>query len=383
MGRPTNPLNATLNVFEFSIMMQTISATQEFYRTCIVAVGMFLNCIVILVVTSSQQLRYPRHVFWAAISFFECLFLVQCALELAVIVNHDHLACQVFVLLCTVDYSVLLLCILLAAFDRYLSIVRYEWYKKNVTVRNVIVLITMTSALTLLIVTIPFWTGYQSIYTCTENLIHLHCVLAWDLFLGIVCVVLHFKIFVETKTVIRQYLPCYRHTPITVRFVNSPVRPSIASSGLRRETSPIGERVLFAFPEIPSSVNCPDGNASHLHSALSIDHLGAGCFPWTHSNSKISRLEVQAALNMSVNVLPFWLCTFPVSSYAIGLYWCIRLEGDCSPILLTWPYMWNFFLLHSIYNPVMYMLSSSEFQRAILHILRKLINKCQLQPPAN
>lgn len=97
-------------------MMQTISATQEFYRTCIVAVGMFLNCIVILVVTSSQQLRYPRHVFWAAISFFECLFLVQCALELAVIVNHDHLACQVFVLLCTVDYSVLLLCILLGRF---------------------------------------------------------------------------------------------------------------------------------------------------------------------------------------------------------------------------------------------------------------------------
>ncbi|XP_057369339.1 uncharacterized protein LOC130690340 [Daphnia carinata] len=369
-------------------MMQTITTTQEFYRTCVVAVGTFLNCIVILVVTSSQQLRYPRHIFWAAISFSECLFLVQCALELAVIVNHDQLACQVFVLMCSVDYSVLLLCILLAALDRYLSIVRYEWYKKNVTVRNVIVLISTTSALTLVIVTIPFWTGYQSIYTCTENLIHLHWVLAWDLVLGTVCVVLHFKIFVETKTIIRQYLPCYRHKPITVRFVTAPVRTSVASSGPRRETSPIGERVLFAFPEIPSSVNCADGNASHSHSAdaqlaLSIDHLGAGCFPWMQSRSKISRLEVQAALNMSVNVLPFCLCTFPVSSYAIGLYWCIRLEGDCSAILRTWPYMWNFFLLHSIYNPVMYMLSSSEFQRAILHTIRKLINKCQLQATGN
>ncbi|KAI9558837.1 hypothetical protein GHT06_015626 [Daphnia sinensis] len=381
MGKPTNPLNATLNVYEFPLMMQTITATQEIYRTCIVAVGLFLNCVVILVVTSSQQLRYPRHIFWAAISLFECLFLVQCALELAVIVNQDRLACPVFVLMCSADYSLLLLCLLLAAFDRYLSIVRYEWYKKNVTVRNVIILISITSALTLVIVTIPFWTGYLSIYTYTLNLTHLHCVLAWDLFLGTVCVVLHFKIFVETKTVIRQYLPCYRHTPITVRFVTSPVRPSIASSGPRREAS--GERVLFTFPDMPSSV---DGNASHLHSAdaqlgLSID--GHGCFPWMHSGSKVSRLEVQAALNMSVNVLPFWLCTFPVSCYAIGLYWCIRLEGDCSIILRSWPYMWEFFLLHSIYNPVMYMLSSSEFQRAILHIIRKLINKCQLQAPGN
>jgi 5-hydroxytryptamine receptor 1 len=78
---------------------------------------------------------------------------------------------------------------------------------------------------------------------------------------------------------------------------------------------------------------------------------------------------------MSVNVLPFWLCTFPVSCYAIGLYWCIRLEGDCSAILLTWLCMWDFSLLHSIYNPVMYMMSSSEFRRALFHFAREVEEK--------
>lgn len=156
----------------------------------------------------------------------------------------------------------------------------------------------------------------------------------------------------------------------------------------RTETSPTAGKIVLVIPEAPS-VNSGNGNPPYLHSAdaqqaLTIDHFGTRWLPSIHtSSSKISRLEIQAALNMSVNVLPFWFCTFPVSCYAIGLYWCIRTEGDCSTILRTWPYMWNFFLLHSIYNPVMYMLYSCEFRRAILHITRKLVNKCQLQAQGN
>jgi 5-hydroxytryptamine receptor 1 len=41
--------------------------------------------------------------------------------------------------------------------------------------------------------------------------------------------------------------------------------------------------------------------------------------------------------------------------------------------------MWDFFLLHSIYNPVMYMMSSSELRRALFHFARKLMNKFHIQ----
>jgi hypothetical protein len=69
------------------------------------------------------------------------------------------------VILASVNYSILLLC--LAALDHYLAIARYEWYKKKVTNCGVIVLISNTSALTFVIITSPFWTGYLT-------LVHLH-----------------------------------------------------------------------------------------------------------------------------------------------------------------------------------------------------------------
>ena len=214
--------------FDFPYMRQEVTVIQERLRISIVTVGMILNGLIIFVVASSRQLRkYPRHVFWAVISLFECLFLTECVLELAVIVNKNHLACRVFVLLASVDYCILLTCLSLAAFDRYLSIVRYEWYKQSVTGRGVIILLSIASFLTFVVVTCPFWTGYLSIYTCTVNLAHVYWVFVWDLCLGIVCVVLHFKIFVESKKLIRQYKSTYHREPMTIKFTkHSTILPS-------------------------------------------------------------------------------------------------------------------------------------------------------------
>lgn len=181
--------------FDFPIVLQNITSAQEFFQASLVVVGTLLNSSVVFVVSFSRQLRYPRHLFWAAISFVECIFLIQCALELTVILNHNYLACRLYVILASVDYSILLLLLSLAAFDRYLAIIRYEWYKQSVTNQGVLLVIVITSMLTFVMITSPFWTGYKSIYTCTLNLAHVHWVLAWNLFLGILCVVLHYRIF--------------------------------------------------------------------------------------------------------------------------------------------------------------------------------------------
>ena len=97
--------NTKISAFDFNVMEQNITVFQEFYRTSVVTVAMFLNCVVILVVGNSRQLRYPRHVFWAGISLFECLFLVQVALEMYIILTKDPIACRFYVFICTVDYS--------------------------------------------------------------------------------------------------------------------------------------------------------------------------------------------------------------------------------------------------------------------------------------
>lgn len=225
MNRSTTlTANETLtirNKFEFEIIGHQVPFVQQVFRLTVVAVGLFLNCFVLLIVSCCRQLRFPRHVFWAAVSFVDCIFLAEIVLELAVKVNHDRLACRFFVLLASADYSILLICLSLAAFDRYLAIARYEWYKRKVTIKSVILLLTGLSSLTFIIITCPFWTGYKSIDSCTVNMTMVHWVFAWDLLLGFVCVILHVKIFIQSRNVIREYLPSFHQPPITLRFINS------------------------------------------------------------------------------------------------------------------------------------------------------------------
>lgn len=233
MNGPTS--NETLNPrnkFEFEIIGQQVSYVQQVFRLTVVAVGMLLNWFVLLIVSCSRQLRFPRHIFWAVVSLVDCIFLAEIVLELAVIVNHDRLACRFFVLLASADYSVLLLCLSLAAFDRYLAIAHYEWYKRKVTTKNVILLLAGSIFLTFIIITSPFWTGYKSINNCTVNMTLVFWVFTWDLLLGIVCVILQVKIFIESRNVIRQYLPSFHQPPIRLRFINSSaVRLSHQSQG--------------------------------------------------------------------------------------------------------------------------------------------------------
>lgn len=231
-GLTTSSANETLSIrnkFEFEIIGQQVTFVQQVFRLTVVTVGVLLNCFVLLIVSCCRQLRFPRHIFWAAVSLVDCIFLAEIVLELAVKVNHDRLACRFFVLLASADYSILLICLSLAAFDRYLAIARYEWYKRKVTVKSVILLLAGLISLTLIIITCPFWTGYKSIDSCTVNMTLVHWVFAWDLLLGFVCVILHVKIFIKSRNVIRQYLPGFHQPPITMRFINSPaIRSSLA-----------------------------------------------------------------------------------------------------------------------------------------------------------
>lgn len=95
------------------------------------------------------------------------------------------------------------------------------------------------------------------------------------------------------------------------------------------------------------------------------------CFSWFFNRPKLNRLEILAALNMSVNILPVWICTFPVTLNAIAIYWCIRLQQNCPVIYQINPYLRDMFLFHNTYTPLMYMFTSTEFKRALIHFKQK------------
>ena len=209
-----------LSNLDIPVNLQPMSTQQQIFRWTIIAVGFILNCILLIVLLGSRQLRYPRHLFWVAIGFINQFYLIQCMIEIIAIVYNDEIACQMFVLNAGVGYSLLLVCLSLYALDRYLAVAHHEWYKEKVT--NRVVLIAISGALTVsyIGITSPFWTGFKKINTCTINLTHVHWVLAWNLLLGIFCLSLHIKIYLESRSMIRQY-PKINHTPYIVHFLRN------------------------------------------------------------------------------------------------------------------------------------------------------------------
>jgi hypothetical protein len=95
------------------------------------------------------------------------------------------------------------------------------------------------------------------------------------------------------------------------------------------------------------------------------------CFAWFRTRPKISRLEIHAALSLSINFLPVWLCTFPVTLNAIAIYWCFRLGTSCPTLFRINPFICDLFLIQIVYNPLMCMYTSKEFKRALAHLKQK------------
>lgn len=195
--------------------------TQQVYRYLIIIPGTLINILVAVVIGSSRQLHYPRHIFWAGISLSNQLYITQGILEIAANVGQSSVACQFFVFGAGANYTNILLFLAFAALDRYLAISRYDWYKRKVTNRGVLYLLLGTSLLTYFIVAAPFWTGFKSINNCSVNLTHMHTVLNFDLLVGVLCVILHIMIFIRSRAAIIQHSSNFPQTPLALRFVQT------------------------------------------------------------------------------------------------------------------------------------------------------------------
>ncbi|KAK4014412.1 hypothetical protein OUZ56_026935 [Daphnia magna] len=354
--------NVSLQIsLDVPMNIRPMSLTQQSYRYVIIVVGALINSLVVLVIRYSRQLHYPRHVYWGAISLINQCYLVQSILEIVAIVDHNRGACQAFVLNAGVYYTIMLTFLALAALDRYLAIARYEWYKRKVTNRATIYFLLFVYVVTHMAIISPFWTGFKTIKNCAVNVTHMHCVMIYDLLLGVLCVVLHLMIFIRSREATRQY-PNFHGAPVALRF---------HQTALTNVTPATGEQV-----HANSTRNRPSRQVGQLAESEA-NAAETPCFPWLYNRPKFNRLEIRAAFSMSINVLPVWLCTFPVTVNTIFIYWCIRLETSCPIVFRLNPYLCDLFLFHTVYNPLMYTLTSTEFKRAVMHLKQKLkCNRC-------
>ncbi len=59
------------------------------------------------------------------------------------------------------------------------------------------------------------------------------------------------------------------------------------------------------------------------------------CFAWFHTRPNISRLEIRAALSLSINFLPVWLCTFRSINFSKFKILALGNENLCMRLIRT------------------------------------------------
>lgn len=217
--------------YDFPINFQPLSTSQLVYRYIVVIIGSVINIIVPVVICCSRQLHYPRHVFWVAVSVCNQLSIFQYLIEIVAIVGKNRIACQIFTLGASVYYTVILSFLCLGALDRYLAITRYEWYKRKVNNRRVVYLLMATFISTFIVITSPFWTRFKILENCTVNFTHMHLVLVYDFFLGILCVMLHIMTFIRSRAVISQHFSKFQQSTVAHRFHHSWFQASYVFNG--------------------------------------------------------------------------------------------------------------------------------------------------------
>ncbi len=228
MNQSVGNLTSLQTSLDIPIIVGRMTLKTQSFRIVVIVISTLINLFAVLAIGFSRQLHYPRHLFWVAISLVNQCCLIQAVLQIVALMSHtqNKVACQIYVLNAGVFYTIILSFLTLAALDRYLSVSRYEWYKKKVTNRRTIYLLFFVFIVTYMVVTSPFWTGFKNIKNCAVNLTHMHAYLVYDLLLGILCTILHVMIFIRSRKIIKEQPPNFFEASIALQF-----RPAVSIIG--------------------------------------------------------------------------------------------------------------------------------------------------------
>lgn len=187
--------NATIP--DLFLKLQSIPFNQESFRVLVFHAGSCLNWVIVVMVIL-YRLSFPHEIAWAAISFLQCGIVLQFVLELVIMIDSDHLACQTAVLLAPVCYSLVLLILLLTVLSNYSDMVCDKTNK--VSLWDVVLLLAINCAMIYMINICPIWVSYQAISSCTVDSTHISWIFQWGMFLAIVFIILFSRIVMASKT---------------------------------------------------------------------------------------------------------------------------------------------------------------------------------------
>ena len=221
--------------------------------------------------------------------------------------------------------QLLLVNLLLATLDRWVALTYPLFHRENVTVRLVVLVQLFFFTIVVVLSTLPYWAEWIPLSGCGVH----PTVLEWTtiVFFGYVYSIGRDKL---------RHVDDYSFVLASLTLLSIVAQVQIycrARSCLRRNL----EHQLF-----------------------------------NHQQHRITRLELEATITLVCGVVSLCFFSLPYSSVSLFDWICRRQHSEqqwCSTVQCTLPYARELFLVHSVYNPIMYMIRSREFSEALRSIL--------------
>ena len=190
--------NNVTSIFDRSLIPLTLHPFQVTFRSVAFVIGVPLNLFVAWVIVSSRRLHYARNAIWLGVTLSNLLHLIPIPVEFLVSFQQSYAACQVLVVVAGKPYVILLINLLLATCDRFISTKWPLFHKKHVTVIRVIVIQVSSSTVTFLLLTVHFWAFNEPIQ-CSFKPWVLKLNLALISILTLLCVVAKLIVYIMDR----------------------------------------------------------------------------------------------------------------------------------------------------------------------------------------
>jgi hypothetical protein len=305
------------------------------FRVLAITTGVPIHLLVVFVILRTRQLYNPRNAFWLGNIACHFATLVMGAFEYWTVVipsvgQTNETICQIYSLLVGYPYTSLLVSLLLATADRWFAISNPIKHRKYVTVAGVAGCLVVSWLLVFFILTSPYWTGRVPFPEPCKGLSLNPQVTKWvtisHFVLAVLIIAAQISVYVKT----RQYL---RH-------------------------------------EMAGDLNQKSNNSTlNSHPDEYFVHL---------PDKTICRLELEASVTLLCGVVSLMACALPLAFVFLTLIVCKigfeALQCDLATILALIPYAREMLLLHSVISPLLYVLRSREFSKA----LRRTVPRCTI-----
>ncbi len=319
--------------------------------TC-VSIGIPLNLFVASTIITRRKLHKPRHIFWLGVTFSNLFALLVSLNELIVLLFPDSkLACLTFVLLVGIPYATLLFNLLLGLLDRYVAITCPMWHKNKVTVGRIV----MAHLTGFLIISVCFKISYfldGSLVniSCRQHRPHGKIIVFTLMTLVLLSLAAQIIIYIKTRAHFIQQRGG-KCQPLSSRAELSLSNNRLNRLGVIEETS-------MMSPQANIIIN----NASRQTLDISV-----------HVNSEtIRKLEVEAARTLVQGATSLLLISSPIFILSLGVLFCNQVYDDCTAVTWMIPYFRELILIHTIYNPIMYICRSRELSSTVALVFDRL-----------